>query len=612
MNALPAHLLSLAKRLGCALALAALLQGAAQASDGAGWTGPLSAADEARYRDIFALQAAGHWAAADALIAELEDDLLLGHVQAQRYLHPTDYRSRFKELKAWLETYADHPDARRIYKLARARQPQGASRPKRPKVAKDSLARARPLDAPKDYHSKKRLSRADRRKVRRLKSRIRRYVRNNYLTKTGRLIDQAETRRLFDQHEIDQATSDLAAGWFYYGKTEKAFQMALEVTVRAGADVPIAYWTAGLAAWRLGQIETATGLFERLAQAEAASRWNRAAGAYWAARGHDALADPAEAHRWLTLAARHGRTFYGLLAHRRLGIEPQLDFPPARFGPAEVAWLSAKPHGRRALGLVQVGRNAAAEQELLLLEGWHAPGTADALIALGQFADLNHFTLQLATRLLVEERAGWSYADLDAALFPLPPWRPQGGFALDRALVFAFMRQESSYDPRAKSPIGARGLMQLMPRTARGLSRQHSFRGRERALLYNPGLNLSLGQRYLQQLLRSRRVDGDVLRLTVAYNAGPGNLGKWQRRMKVGDDPLLFIETLPKLETRLFAERVLTNLWIYRLRFGQETPSLDALAADSWPSYLSLDDAPPQIAAGEPGGSAVPLPAAAP
>ncbi len=107
---------------------------------------------------------------------------------------------------------------------------------------------------------------------------------------------------------------------------------------------------------------------------------------------------------------------------------------------------------------------------------------------------------------------------------------------------------------------------------------------------------MSLGQRYLSQLLRSRRVGNDVLRLAAAYNAGPGNLGRWERRMDYSDDPLLFIETLPVLETRLFVERVLTNLWIYRQRFGQAAPTLHSLASGRWPTYRALDQKALEVA----------------
>ena len=148
----------------------------------------------------------------------------------------------------------------------------------------------------------------------------------------------------------------------------------------------------------------------------------------------------------------------------------------------------------------------------------------------------------------------------------------------------------------AKSHDGARGLMQLLPSTASSIDRRQNYRGQQRALLYEPERNMKLGQRYLRQLLRSKRVGNDLVRMATGYNAGPGNLRKWERRMNHGGDPLLFIEMLPTLETRLFVERVLTNLWIYRQRFGQEAPSLTALAADEWPAYSALDDGSDRVA----------------
>ncbi|MGB1547377.1 MAG: hypothetical protein ACPHIA_02430, partial [Alphaproteobacteria bacterium] len=92
----------------------------------------LSEEDRERYQEIFALQEEGKWADADRRIKKLENPILLGHLLAQRYLHPTDYRSRFDELRRWLDRYADHPDAGRIYRLALRRKPQGAHAPKRP------------------------------------------------------------------------------------------------------------------------------------------------------------------------------------------------------------------------------------------------------------------------------------------------------------------------------------------------------------------------------------------------------------------------------------------------------------------------------------------------
>ena len=132
--------------------------------------------------------------------------------------------------------------------------------------------------------------------------------------------------------------------------------------------------------------------------------------------------------------------------------------------------------------------------------------------------------------------------------------------------------------------------MQLMPRTASFIGRDRSLQRRSgRDRLFDPELNIELGQRYVAHLLKNPRVGSNLFRLTAAYNGGPGNLGRWQKRMNYDNDPLLFIESLPARETRLFIERVLTNLWIYRERLGQPAPSLDALAAGDWPSYKALD-----------------------
>jgi soluble lytic murein transglycosylase-like protein len=78
--------------------------------------------------------------------------------------------------------------------------------------------------------------------------------------------------------------------------------------------------------------------------------------------------------------------------------------------------------------------------------------------------------------------------------------------------------------------------------------------------------------------------------MAAAYNGGPGNLAKWRRRiLKLTSDPLLFIESMPSRETRDFVERVLSNFWIYRDRFGQKVPTLDAIAAGKTPIYKSID-----------------------
>ena len=136
--------------------------------------------------------------------------------------------------------------------------------------------------------------------------------------------------------------------------------------------------------------------------------------------------------------------------------------------------------------------------------------------------------------------------------------------------------------------------MQLMPATARFIASSDEVP--DSAALLEPGLNLALGQRYLNRLLADPGVGGNLFYLAVAYNGGPGNLAAWREKARADTDPLLFIEAVPSRETRRFIERIMANLWIYRLRLNQDTPSLDAVAAGQWPVYTSLDNATPRLA----------------
>jgi soluble lytic murein transglycosylase len=184
----------------------------------------------------------------------------------------------------------------------------------------------------------------------------------------------------------------------------------------------------------------------------------------------------------------------------------------------------------------------------------------------------------------------------DLALYPVPRWEPLGGFTVDRALMFALMRQESQFLPAARSPSGATGLMQLMPATARyvaqrtGLPLKTASRKAERAALSDPEYNLMLAQEYVQVLLSDNRIKNNLILFTVAYNHGPSALSRWQAAQSEDqNDPLLFLESVPWQQARVYTLRVLTNYWIYRQRLNQPTPDLDALAAGRWPTYTAFD-----------------------
>ncbi|NVN11797.1 lytic transglycosylase domain-containing protein, partial [Nguyenibacter vanlangensis] len=182
--------------------------------------------------------------------------------------------------------------------------------------------------------------------------------------------------------------------------------------------------------------------------------------------------------------------------------------------------------------------------------------------------------------------------------FPTPTLSPRHGFKVDPALVYALTRLESNFDAGAISGAGAHGLMQIMPVTAGFVTGSAGRYAAFPALLHNAAVNLEIGQLYVLYLahLTEQRGDvhhvpgGDLVRMLASYNAGPTAIARQDAANDCGDDPLLFIESLPSTETRDYVHRALTYLWIYADRLGMPTPSLEALARDEWPSFAAERD----------------------
>lgn len=547
---------------------------------------PLDPDDARRYVRIFALQEHAHWAAADQEIAKLHDRLLMGYVLAQRYLFPRDYRSSYKELRDWLAKYSDLPQASWIYSLAMKRKPKRAAAPVHPEGGY-LTGSGYDVDGgpPPSAHSSRALSEHDRRRVAAIKSRIGSLIRAGRPDRARRLIETAEAHRVLSRSEMDAARAKIAAGYFSQGHDGKA--RAIADHVRYVGETPEANWVAGLAAWRQGDFAAAASHFEAVAESDDASAWEQSAGAYWAARANLVIRRPQRVTQYLQIAADYDHTFYGILARRALAIPPSYNWQAPALDQARLALISGAKWGQRALALLQIGKLNRADQELRKDYVNVDPDAQDAILALALNGNLPSLAMRIGS-----ERLHDTGEVLDAALYPVPSWRPANGFTMNRALVLAVIRQESHFNTGAVSGSGALGLMQVMPDTARFVNDGKPLTDdNEEDALRDPQRNMTLGQAYLEHLLSNDSVDGNLVLLTAAYNGGPGNLARWQlRSADYDDDPLLFIESIPVKETRMFVEHVFANMWIYQQRLGQPSPSLDSVVAGEWPRYAALDD----------------------
>ncbi|WP_296815252.1 lytic transglycosylase domain-containing protein [Brevundimonas sp.] len=490
---------------------------------------PLSENDEAIYRAAFQDVRMGRFAEGINRARNASDPVLLGQLQFEVLFH-RDYTATFEELSAWLAEYADHAQAPRAYALAMRRIPAGASEPRLPL----SMAAARA-----------------------------------YSVHTGVpesvLADRAARRSLND------------------GYLERAWELG---------GITGDWWVAGMAAYRLGRFEDAFTAFERVAIDASEDIWIRAGAGYWAARSLTEARRPQESTTWLRLAARWPNTFYGQVAMRQLGYEPLIlnapwiptaenvvviDAPPIdEIGAATFAGSDLR--ARRTAALAQLGRREEALAELRL----------GSLGAETSAARLNWATLGES----LSYRLGLARATrIDATEYALPDLQPLGGFSTERALVYAICRKETRFNAEARSSAGAYGMMQVMPATASELTGDPLYR-REPQALFDPAVNLRLGQNYIEYVMAMEPIQGDLLRAVVAYNGGPGPIYDARRALGPDADSLLMIENIPVAQSRQYVEDVVAAYWIYQRLMGGRLATLDAVVAGDAVIPLVLDRAP--------------------
>ncbi len=340
-------------------------------------------------------------------------------------------------------------------------------------------------------------------------------------------------------------------------------------------------WRQGLAAWKRGDSVAAAPFFLRLANDPRFEGWDHTAAAYWAYRALKRSGHAEEAYSWLKEAARQPDTFYGLLALHLMGREPSAGAALPDLKRRDVELLESKPSGWRALALLQIGEYDLAEAELRHLPP-STPHMRQAMLALADRAGLAALTLSLGHHPSLGTNASVT------SLYPIPPWQPASGFQVDRALLYALARSESQFDPRAISPQGACGLMQLMPATATQLGMRKvshddrvTMNGCQKPLL-DPSVNLELGQNYVSHLEKQPGIGNNLFMVLAAYNSGPGKVSHWQDD-KTRRDPLLFIETMPSRETRHYVQHVMMHYWMYSVQLGRPLGSLAQLAKGDWP-----------------------------
>lgn len=396
--------------------------------------------------------------------------------------------------------------------------------------------------------------------------------------------DDAGALRFFHQTAARFPSSPQAAEALYAigrieqeaGRYDQAFEAYRQVNERY-PDAPLATeagWRAGWVRYLGDQYLAAARWFARLAARTPEA--SRPAAEYWGARALERLGHRDEAIEKLThLAEFHTTSYYAGLAEERLGRAPAPAPPTSTEStmPPFPASLTG-PHAERARALADLGMRRFARREL---EALPSDVSRHELIDAYQSIGAVSAALRVA-------RDVWRdpTSTPPRPLYPLGYWdvvRPAAlRESIDPFLVVSLIRQESLFDPEAVSAADARGLMQLMPSTARELRRSSGAPAVEKAELFDPAVNVELGTALLARLLQ--RYDGSRTKALAAYNAGQDAVAKWERRYSTREQDE-FVELISYRETRDYVKAVLRNYRLYRRLYA---PSDSATSAGNPPN----------------------------
>lgn len=374
--------------------------------------------------------------------------------------------------------------------------------------------------------------------------------------------------------------------WIYYiaGDEGNARTMAAKAAKGSGDWAIQGHWVTGLAAWREQDCAGAADAF-----AAVASRANdielRAAGLFWAARADMACGRPDRIEARLKTAAQYDETFYGLLARQTLGIKTPIERVSGQRVAADWQMLGRRPNVRVAAALVEIDEDDLADEVFKRQARIGEASEFAGLLRLAGSFDLPSTQIWLAHNAPAGANPGV------AARYPAPNWTPDGGWRVDKALVYAHTLQESNFRTKVVSPAGAYGLMQIRPGAANDMARKAGGRA-DRVALTRPSTNIELGQSYLEWLRDQACTGGLLPKVIAAYNAGSVPVEAWNSIVKDGGDPLLYIESIPYWETRGYVITVLRNYWMYEREGGKTTSSSRAaLAQGLWPRFPGMPGA---------------------
>ena len=530
------------------------------------------------YQQIFTLQDKEKFDAAKKLESKLTNKLLMNEVLYQKFFSKT-YRTHGVEAANWMNKYYDMPGAERVAKLAKLKK---ANISRKPVTYSVLTGKSGAETAQSETWTTKNYSKNVDKQINAFK----RAIRSGSTKRARNILEDKKFRKALTSVDYGRLAGRLSYIYYTNGELELAKKWGFTA---ADANSEYGLWTMGLLYYKESKYAESEKYFSKILDLKQINDARKIEAAFWAGRAADAKGDMDAAKKYWEIGAERPMAFYGALSATMLGRTPEYEFFEQDCTDEDIDALRELKLGKVALALIQVGRNQRAEQYLKsLITANSTDKTLHAINSVATAYGLPRISILVSG--VVRDRGILEIDDdiIYSAQYPLPDWEPMGGWSIDRALLFAITKQESGFRTTAKSGVGANGVMQLMPGTAKLVAHKNKVKW-SNIDMSKPEHNMFLGQQYIVDLLSQPVIDNSIIKMLAAYNAGIGNVVKFEKSFNTYD-PLLYIESFPAYETRGYIKRVLSNLWLYRARLNQPLTSMQELANGQWPLYNSEDE----------------------
>lgn len=383
-------------------------------------------------------------------------------------------------------------------------------------------------------------------------------------------IESQRAERLGQAERWAKSRIRIVRDLLFDSKNKLAYEIASRHHIKNGSDAATLEWLSGFAALqRLGDPDRAIRHFENFLES-VDTPISLGRGYYWLGRAYSSAGQTEVATAAFEKGAQYQSSFYGLLSAEKLGVDMPKDFYTwGELPDWRTASFVDSSVLHAAILLFSANQNPLGERFITHLSETLSKDDVHRLNDFLEELRKPHVLVMLGKR---QASMGKTFIRPYYALHPVARMPAR----VPSELVLAIARRESEFDPFVISPVGARGLMQVMPKTAQEMAARVGLPYSQKRLEQDWAYNARLGITYLEEL--SERYDGNPVLMSVAYNAGPSRADRWIELMgdprKPSTDVIDWIEMAPFQETRNYIMRVTESLPIYRARLGRSSENV--------------------------------------